>query len=482
MNSPLPPSLREDRTCRLRMVDSGDGGTGDLGTVGPGPGRSATSTLSTVSDSPTPPTSPTMTTTPEVGGRVVGGVVALPARSRARVRRAAGRVLRRTFEIAGGRPLVERLSAVHAEVAQQREQIEAMRAGWVDAELSRAVQDRGLRDAESNRVNLELLKGEVRELQHTLEELGMAFAPATGLAGAAARFAELREAVNGLERRLRNLTLTGPAHDGGGPNTVATAGPAQPTERAGHTEPTQPTEPAQASTLFNYVGFERRFRGDPEAINATLLDRYGDLLAGHQPVVDIGCGRAELLESLAARGVEVVGVEPDPGMVAEGRDRGVTVHQALAGEYLRSVPDASLGSIITTHVVEHLPLDALIEMLELSVRKLRPGGVFVGETPNPASLIVLGNSYILDPTHVMPLHPSLLAFLCESAGFRDVRLRFYSPASGYQLPAVRPPGRSPRWAVAMAGQVNTAFDQLNTVLFGPQEYAVVALTPPRPDN
>jgi hypothetical protein len=164
-------------------------------------------------------------------------------------------------------------------------------------------------------------------------------------------------------------------------------------------------------------------------------------------------------------------------MVAEGRARGVTIHQQLAGEYLRGVPDASLGSIITTHVVEHLPLDALIEMLELAVRKLRPGGVFVSETPNPASLIVLGNSYVLDPTHVMPLHPSLLAFLCESAGFRDVRLRFFSPAEDYRLDPLEVPDGAPEWAAALAGQVSAAMERLNDVLFGPQEYAVVATTP-----
>src|SRR5205823_2617897 len=103
--------------------------------------------------------------------------------------------------------------------------------------------------------------------------------------------------------------------------------------------------------------------------------------------------------------------------------------------------------------------------------------VFVSETPNPASLIVLGNSYILDPTHVLPLHPSLLAFLCESAGFRDVRLRFYSPATDYQLRPVSVPEDAPDWASALAGQLNGELDRVNEVLFGPQEYAVVARTP-----
>jgi SAM-dependent methyltransferase len=282
----------------------------------------------------------------------------------------------------------------------------------------------------------------------------MAFAPATGLAGAGARFAELREAVYGLEHQLRNLSLA--------PSPAAVSG--EPAARA--------ESPSTTSTLFNYVGFERRFRGDPDVIVATLQERYGDLLADHQPVVDIGCGRAELLAALAERGVSVIGVEPDPAMVAEGRSRGVTVHQALADEWLSDQPDGSLGSVITTHVVEHLELDDLIRMIELSVRKLRPGGVFIAETPNPASLIVLGNSYILDPTHVRPLHPSLLAFLCETAGFRDVRLHFYAPAESYHLQPVTAPD-SPEWV----NQVNDAFANLNEVLFGPQEYAVIATTP-----
>ncbi len=58
---------------------------------------------------------------------------------------------------------------------------------------------------EANRVNLELLKAEVRALEKTLLELGMALAPATGLEGAGVRFAELREQVNAVSRRLRLL-------------------------------------------------------------------------------------------------------------------------------------------------------------------------------------------------------------------------------------------------------------------------------------
>ena len=187
------------------------------------------------------------------------------------------------------------------------------------------------------------------------------------------------------------------------------------------------------SSGFDYVGFERRFRGDSETVLATLADRYAPLLSEHQPVLDFGCGRGELVEVLAGRGIDAAGVDPDVGMVEEAVGHGRAVHLGDGLAYLRALEPHSLGALISVHVVEHLPLPVLVELLELAATRLRPGGIFIAETPNPMSLIVLGNSYILDPTHVWPLHPSLLTFLAERAGFRDVDLRFYSPADDYRL-------------------------------------------------
>ena len=320
-------------------------------------------------------------------------------------------------------------------------------------------------------VNLELLKGEVNAVERTLEDLGMAIAPATGLAGAGVRLSELRERVNGLDRRLRaaiSATLSQPSQPS--PPGAGAAGESQPAGR------TEAAASAPESALFDYVAFERRFRGDPQAITAQMSERYLDLLAENAPVIDVGCGRGELVELLRQREVEAIGVDTDPSMVAEARDRGLDVRLVDGGSFLRGLEPGSVGSIIATHVVEHIDLDALVELLELAATRLRPGGVLIAETPNPASLIVLGNSYILDPTHVRPLHPSLLAFLCEGAGFRDVRLRFYEPATGYHLPKITDP-QAPPWVK----QVNDAFSKLNEVLFGPQEYAVIARAAPALD-
>jgi SAM-dependent methyltransferase len=336
--------------------------------------------------------------------------------------------------------------------AELEQQVASMQRVALEAELVQA-------EAHAASVNLELLKGEVRSVIQTLEDLGMAIAPAAGLAGAGERLSELRERVNGLDRRLRSLQAQAAAPVQSGPVQAA------------------PAAAAPSSALFDYVGFERRFRGDPETVAAALAERYLDLLVANPPVVDIGCGRAELVEMLTRRGVEAIGVDTDPSMVAEARDRGLDVRQVDGSSFLRGREPGSLGAIIATHLVEHLEFADLVELLELAATRLRPGGLFIAETPNPTSLVVLGNSFILDPTHLRPLHPSLLTFLCEGAGFRDVRLRFHAPATDYQLPMIDDPD-APPWAK----RVNDAFAKLNAVLFGPQEYALIATAAPAPEG
>lgn len=347
--------------------------------------------------------------------------------------------------------LLVRGSLMQAEIAALRDEREP--------ELARVTRDALARVA-GLEINLELMKGELQAFDDALEQLGRAIAPGAGFVGVPERFAELRERVNALDRRLRASTASAP--------TTPTA-PAAETVGAADRAP----EPSGSSSGFDYVGFESRFRGDSATVLATLEERYLRLLEAHQPVLDFGCGRGELVATLREHDIEAEGVDPDAGMVEQAQSRGLPVHRADGIAWLRATPEQSLGSIISVHVVEHLPLATLVELLELAATRLRPGGIFVAETPNPASLIVLGNSYILDPTHVWPLHPSLLTFLCERAGFRDVRLEFHAPAEDYQLPPIDAGPDGPDWV----NDLNARLAQLNEVLFGPQEYAAIATTP-----
>jgi SAM-dependent methyltransferase len=344
-------------------------------------------------------------------------------------------------ELAQGELSLDHLGRVQAHLEETTKAIEAYGDGV--AEVQTLIQ--------KLTANQELLKAELRGLQTTLAELGMAIAPGAGLEAAGLRFAELRERVNGIDRRLRT-PATGLTNNGAAGDAPAGHGP--------------------QSDLFDYVGFENRFRGDPRAVADTLWERYGRRLAGSAPVVDLGCGQAQLLRRLRAEGVPASGVDTDPTSVIFARDDGLDVVQADALSWLGEQPEHSIGSLVATHLIEHLQLDDLVRLLELAATRLVPEGLLIAETPNPETLIVLGNSYVLDPTHVRPIHPSLLTFLLEGAGFRDVRLEFFAPAEGYYLPLITDP-EAPPWSAS----INAGFRQLNEVLFGPQDYAALATTP-----
>jgi SAM-dependent methyltransferase len=408
-----------------------------------------------------------------------GSAAAASVRTQARrgrnlVRRVLGRLRRRARVLRAYDPrTVGRLSAdldddiraLDARFESLRAEVRAL-AVWVGADDP--VNLGGRVDAIGT--NLELMKAELRGAERTLDELGRAIAPGAGIGAVAPRMAELRERVEALDRRVRQLGSAPPA-----PAVAPAAGSATPDVHGdGDGDGASSPPPTSTGSRFYSVGFEQRFRGDQETVLATLRDRYLPHLLGRSPVLDVGCGRGELLRTLAAEGVEGAGVDLDAGMVAEARGAGVDAHHGDAVEFLRSQPEHSWGAITAIHVVEHLELDALIELLELAATRLKPGGVLIAETPNPSTLLVLGNSYILDPTHVWPLHPSLLGFLCERAGFRDVDFLYGSPADDYRLELVPTEGDT----AAVAATLNPSLERLNQVLFGPQEYAVIARTAP----
>ena len=150
---------------------------------------------------------------------------------------------------------------------------------------------------------------------------------------------------------------------------------------------------------------------------------YVDDLRDHAPVLDVGCGRGELVALLRDAGVEARGVDADGDMVAYARGEGLDVEQADLLAHLEAQPDGSLGAIFAGQVVEHLPPPALVRFLELARAKLRDGGVLIAETINPLSPFALRN-YFADLTHAQPLVPETLAQLVRHAGFRDVETRY----------------------------------------------------------
>ena len=235
------------------------------------------------------------------------------------------------------------------------------------------------------------------------------------------------------------------------------------------------TQLAAPRDSHKYVGFEDRFRGAGVDIRARYAD-YADQFEGAADVLDAGCGRGEFLEILRDRGIGAAGVDVNPQMVAECRERGLQVTEGDLLSHLASLPDGALGGLFAAQVVEHLEPAYLLRFIDTAFLKLRPGSRIVLETINVASWSAFFQSYVRDITHVRPLHPETLAYLVGAGGFRNVAINYRSPIPPEHLlaRAPEPADQEDERLAVLAAAFNRNVDELNRLLFADQDYAVVA--------
>jgi O-antigen chain-terminating methyltransferase len=188
--------------------------------------------------------------------------------------------------------------------------------------------------------------------------------------------------------------------------------------------------------------------------------------ARHGRVLDIGSGRGEWLELLNEAGFDAYGIECNRVFVENGQARGHNVLEAEALSHLSKLPDHSLAAVSAFHVIEHMPFATLVDVLDEILRVLEPGGLLTVETPNVANLAVGAASFHLDPTHVLPIHPSLLETLFDAQGYVDVKLEYLHPGAAPLPPP--PSGRNPTAAVVA---------YLNEQFFTPADLSALARRP-----
>ena len=226
----------------------------------------------------------------------------------------------------------------------------------------------------------------------------------------------------------------------------------------------------RAAEDSTYAAFEVCFRGSRDEIRRRLAD-YVELFRGLDPVFDLGCGRGEFLELLREAGIAGRGVEGNLHAVQDDVARGLDVSHGDLLSFLEGQPEGSAGGVFASQVAEHLPPPILHRTLQQSYRVLRPGGLMVLETVNPRSVIGLLEVFNRDLTHDRPLHPDTLSFLASAAGFTEVRIELRSPVdAAARLQPIPAEGLPPRVAEAL----NENVARLNGLLYGPQEYALLA--------
>jgi SAM-dependent methyltransferase len=169
-----------------------------------------------------------------------------------------------------------------------------------------------------------------------------------------------------------------------------------------------------------YADFLSVFRGPYERV-LELMQPYGALLAGQGPLLDIGCGRGELLEIAEQAGTEARGIDLDEELVQQAITRGRTAAVGDGVATLRAITEDSLGSISAMHVIEHLPAEDLAAFFGCAYKALRPGGLLLLETINPYEVSAAATFWV-DPTHRGPIFPEVSLALALSSGFASAHV------------------------------------------------------------
>ena len=224
------------------------------------------------------------------------------------------------------------------------------------------------------------------------------------------------------------------------------------------TTPLLTTENRQLTTDFVYRRLEDALRGNVDV--ADYIERAKD----QQPVLDIGCGRGELLEACAKAGIEARGFDVNERSVADLQQKGLSVTLAGIPQCFEGIKHGSIGTVIAMHVVEHLPVEHLFALFAQSARVLRSGGLLMIETPNAESMAVSASDFWRDPTHIAPRHPAALTLLAREHGFAIEDVRAIHPLPDGNAIAINdedPPS------------LRRAIEVINERLFAPQDLRMI---------
>jgi len=211
-----------------------------------------------------------------------------------------------------------------------------------------------------------------------------------------------------------------------------------------------------------FLEHARHFRGSEADISKSCevyLPIFSDLLENEieKPIVDIGCGRGEILQMIADAGLYGVGIDANHLAVEYCTRKNLTAYHRDALEYLQAQDSCSCGVVTAIHIVEHLDFTYLMAILKEVLRTLRVGGGIIVESPNPENLVVSSAQFYLDPTHRNPVPLALMQVMLEYSGF-----------------IVKKIDVSARGETQVTRSTD---DQLNYMLNSPQDYALLGLKP-----
>lgn len=174
---------------------------------------------------------------------------------------------------------------------------------------------------------------------------------------------------------------------------------------------------------FSYAAYEEAIRAlEYETVRQVSRDTAAKFRECRR-VLDIASGQGFLLEALQEIGIESIGVDNEPNLVAQCQRRGLTVFGEDAIAFLDMTAERFDG-VNCAHFIEHLTFESVLDVVEGIRRVLLPGGRFVLRWPNPRSLEMQHISFWKDPAHVRFYDGQLIEAVLTFYGFEIVSTHY----------------------------------------------------------
>ena len=146
------------------------------------------------------------------------------------------------------------------------------------------------------------------------------------------------------------------------------------------------------------------------------------------PVVDIGCGRGDLVRLLQADGYDADGIDVSPEQTALAQAAGITGVRLGDFRAILAAHPEHFAAITATDVLEHFTKPEVLATFDDVAAALMPGGVFVARVPNAISPLG-GHIRNGDFTHQTSFTARSIRQLAAAAGFDTVLARSCPPVA-----------------------------------------------------
>jgi 2-polyprenyl-3-methyl-5-hydroxy-6-metoxy-1,4-benzoquinol methylase len=181
--------------------------------------------------------------------------------------------------------------------------------------------------------------------------------------------------------------------------------------------------------MISYTKHYSRWHPDTEEHRKRMEEWNWRKLEHHLPpnksaaMLDIGCGMGFLVSALLRHGyTEISGIDLDEGQVSLCQKNKLPCHKVDDSiEWLRD-RHAKYSVIFCMDVIEHIPISAQVEFIEVLSGALEPGGLLICTVPN-ANASLGGRWRYIDYTHTISFTEISMEYLLAHGNFSEIIIK-----------------------------------------------------------